>query len=376
MNSEYTRPEAVSRVSNHRRVPNVSSETHESRVGESELLDTADVPAVLHGPSPWWTIAALIIFTIFAPNIWGDSGYFGTLALSGILGIATIGLSMLAGYAGQVSLGQAAILALGSYGSAIATVRWGYSPLVGVAFGACLTLVVAAITSPILRLRGLYFALGTLALGILLQRLFVNLDGWTGGNDGLSGIGNFSVFGYEFSSDAQVFRLGWALLILGLIININISRSRFGRGLLAIHEDEDTARSLGVPTVRYKVMIWLIASVYAGVAGSLYAHRMRFISPSQFGLNVSVILVAAVVIGGMGSLYGPVAGIVLLRLVPEFTDNFDWLTTQMLTGVLLVVVMVLFPGGLAEIWHRLVNIVVGPWHRRRGRRVSLRGDNA
>jgi branched-chain amino acid transport system permease protein len=323
------------------------------------------VPAAMAGPSPWWTIGLLVLFTVFAPILWGDSDYFGTLVLSGIWGIAAVGLSLLAGYAGQISLGQAAIVGLGAYGTAIATVRWNLPPLLGMGLGIVLTLIVAGITSAVLRLRGLYLALATLALGILLQRLYVNLDSWTGGSDGYPGIGHFSVFGIEFSSDAQVFRLGWGILIVGLIVNINIVRSRFGRGLVAIHEDEDTARALGVPTVRYKVATWLIAAVYAGIAGSLYAHRLRFISPQQFGLAASVMLIAAVIIGGMGSLFGPVAGMVLLRLVPEFTKDIEWLTTTLFTGLMLIFVMVFFPGGLAEIWHRLVMFVTRPWHSRR-----------
>jgi branched-chain amino acid transport system permease protein len=318
----------------------------------------ADRVASRAWPSPWWSVAVLVVFTILGPVLLGDIRQFPVLVFAGLWGIMVVGLAVLSGWAGQLSLGQAAIFGIGAYGSAIAVVRWELPHLVGILFGIALTLAVALVAAAVLRLQGIYLALATLALGFLLLELFRLLPEWTGGNNGFPGIPVFELFGYEFDTDRRAFVLAWSVLTLAVAISINLIRSRFGRALIAIHDDEDAARALGIPAVRYKVLIWLYAATLASIGGSLYAHYVRFISPEQFGLLQSVIGLAAVVVGGNGSLFGPVFGILVLRLIPEFTQNIEFLTTIMVTGILLVVIMVAYPGGLADIWHRgLLRIV-------------------
>jgi branched-chain amino acid transport system permease protein len=311
-------------------------------------------------------MAGLVVFVVVAPAVLGGTSVFDTLVLSGILGVAVVGLSMLAGYAGQISMGQGALLGAGAYGSAIATTRWDWPPLAGMLFGALLVLVAALAAAVVLRLSGLYLAVATLALGYILEDLFYNLKSWTKGSDGIAGLARFSLFGWEVRSDAQFFRLAWAVVLLALVVHINLARSRVGRGLLAIHADEAAARSLGIPAFRYKVVVWMIAAFLAGVSGSLYAHYFRFTQPDLFTLGLSVTILAAVVVGGSGSLFGPVFGIVALRLLPEISKHFEWASNGLLTGVVLVTVMVLAPGGLAEIWHRALRGVQRRLLRARG----------
>jgi branched-chain amino acid transport system permease protein len=295
-------------------------------------------------------------FALTGPTALRDTSVFGTLTLTGIYAIAVVGLALLSGVAGQVSLGQMGLVATGSYGSAIATVRWGLPPLVGVVVGLTLTLLVALPASAVLRLRGANLALATLAFGILMAQLVTNLASWTGGVNGYVGIQPLELWGLRLGGDDAMFMTAWLLTALGLIVNGNLLRSRFGRGLRAAREDEDAARSVGVPTFRYKVTAWLIAAAYASLAGSLYAHHLQFIAPEQFSVRQSVTLVAAVVVGGTASFAGPVLALATLRLLPEVLGSGP-ISPAAVTGLLLIVVMVLSADGLAGgarwFWRRL-----------------------
>lgn len=304
--------------------------------------------------SPFWTIGALVLFVALGPTLLGGTFLFGPLLLAGVYGTAVSGLSMLTGYAGQISMGQSAMIGLGAYGSAIAVTRWGAAPIVGVLLGAALSLTAALVTGVVFRLTGVYLAVATLGLGYIVEDMLLNLRSWTRGSDGIAGLPHFSILGISFDTEKKFFSLAWAVLVVALVVTVNVSRSRVGRGLQAIHTDEGAARAQGIPVLRYKVTVWIMASMFAGVSGSLYAHYMRFVSPDLFTLGLSVVLVAAVVLGGNGSLFGPVFGIVLLQLLPEFTKAWPWLSTTLITGIILVVVMVFAPGGLAELWHRTI----------------------
>ena len=274
----------------------------------------------------------------------GDTDLFSTLAMSGILAIAGVGLAMLTGLAGQLSLGHAAFLGVAAYTSAIATVEWGLPPLVGTAMAVGVAVLLALITSPILRLRGHYLALATLALGLGVQQLSVNLDGVTGGTDGYPGIPPYAIGGLTFSSQQENYVLAWTGLAIAVWVQHNLTTSRIGRALRAIEADELAARASAVPATRYRVAVWLLAAAFAGLAGSLFAHNLRFVSPESFSLLLSATLLAAVVVGGTTSILGPVVAIVLLRFVPDLPLG---LSPALFTGLLLVVVMTVAPGGLA-----------------------------
>jgi ABC-type branched-subunit amino acid transport system permease subunit len=232
-----------------------------------------------------------------------------------------------------------------------------------------LTLVAAGLTSPILRLRGYYFALATLALGWLVTQLLINLDSWTGGNNGIPSIPRLAVGGLQITGERQTFFLAWTVLGVAILIQQGLGSSRLGRALFAIRHDEDAAASLGIAVARYKILVWIIAAAFASVAGSLYAHYVRFVSPEQFTFGQSVILLASVVVGGTGSAYGPVIALALLRMIPEFTKDIEWLTPSLLSGALLIVVMVFFPGGLVELQRTVTRRTLVAWRavRRRSR---------
>jgi len=291
-----------------------------------------------HVPAGAVVLAALVVTAL------GEQ-VAARFAVTAILGIAVVGLSILVGYAGQISLGQAGMVALGAYGSGVATVSHGWSPLAGVAVGMALTLTVAAVTSLLIRLRGLYLALATLALGMLIQIVIENLPDLTGGVNGLIGVPYFSIGGAEVTSQRAMFLLAAAAVAVAVWINSGITTSHIGTSLRAIHDDQDAALAAAVPVVRYKVLIWLLAALYASLSGSLYAHYIGFVSPAQFGVDLSILLVTAVVVGGMTN---PLLGLVtlgVLRALPDLLADV-FVTPAMAMGLLLIVFMALAPDGL------------------------------
>lgn len=291
-----------------------------------------------HGPAITALGAAMLVLSM-------GEDVVGGFVLTAIYGLAVVGLSILVGYAGQVSLGHAGIVAIGAYGSAIATATHGWSPLAGVGVGLVVTVLVAGVTCVLIRLRGLYLALATLALGMLIQILIENLPSLTGGVNGLMGIPYFSVGGFELSDSRAIFFVASALVASAVWLNSGITTSHIGSCLRAIHDDEDAALASGVPVFRYKSMIWLLAAVYASLAGSLYAHYVGFVSPTQFGTELSIVLITAVVVGGMTS---PLLGLFTfagLRALPDLLPE-DTISPALAIGVILIVFMSLAPKGL------------------------------
>lgn len=308
-------------------------------------------PARARARSPWLLIACVAVFTVVAPLLWAPYTFFDTLVLTGIWGIAALGTGLLSGYAGQVSLGQGAILGFGAYGAAISVTKLGLPEPLGILVAITVALVFALITAPLLKLRGFYLALATLALGLVITQAFTNLGGLTGGVNGLS-VPALKVGGVTLDSRSDSFWTAWIILTLALIGITNLTRSRFGHAFTAIEQEEDAARAIGIPVARYKTLLWLIAAGLTAVAGALYAHYVQFLSPDQFGIDCSVTIIAAVIIGGTGLRLGPVLGMGLLQALPYATKNLG-ISTPLATGVLMIAVMTLFPGGLSELLVKL-----------------------
>jgi branched-chain amino acid transport system permease protein len=278
-----------------------------------------------------------------------------TLVLVGIYAIVTIGLCLLMGYAGQVSLGQAAFYGLGAYGSAILTTKLHWSPWLGIVAAAAATGFIAYLVGmPILRLRGHYLAMGTLALGVIV---FIVLNEWkpvTGGPTGLPGVPRLAIGSLVLKEDLAYYYLVWICVLLALASALNIVNSRFGRALRAIRDSDLAAESLGVDLARFKLQVLVTSAIYASVAGSLYAHYMTFVSPTAFDFNTSVRLLLMATVGGLSSIWGApfgAAGVVLLslalrELLPLLTGGGSGEQQTVAYGVLLVVIMIFMPEGL------------------------------
>ncbi len=285
-----------------------------------------------------------------------DSPYaLSTMVLIGIYTIVTIGLCLLMGYAGQISLGQAAFFGMGAYASAILTTRYGWSGWVALAAAAALTGALAwLIGIPILRLRGHYLALATLALGVIVHIVLTEWKEVTGGPTGLPGIPRLAIGSLVFSGDLAYYYLVWTAVIVALAVALNLVRSRPGRALRAVRDSEQAAESLGVDVAGSKLRILVTSAVYASVAGSLYAHYMTFISPAVVEVDLSTRLVLMAAIGGMASIWGAPLGVtvvsllslVLREVVPLLTRYGSAEYEIIAYGILLVVIMIYVPQGL------------------------------
>jgi branched-chain amino acid transport system permease protein len=286
-------------------------------------------------------VAALIVISVVR-----NPYYVGILVFFGINVIITIGLSLLMGYAGQISLGQAAFYGIGAYTTGILTTRFGMPIILSLPLSILMTVTVAFVVGiPTLRLKGHYLAMATLGLGEIVHIVFNELIPLTGGPSGFGSIPLIRIFDFELDTDIRYYILVWAIVSVVLFIALNIIDSRIGRAFKAIHKEEKTAATLGVHTSRLKLIIFVISAGFAAIAGFLYAHYVTFLSPGSFSLHFSVLLVTMVAVGGMEHLWGAIIGTAVLTILPEylrFFQDFDIL----IYGVILMAIMLLRPEGL------------------------------
>ena len=236
----------------------------------------------------------------------------------GLNTIVVVGLNLLIGFAGQISLGHAAFYGLGSYFSGILTVNYGFPLWPAMIIGMLATGSIAYLVGyPSLKLKGHYLVMATLGFSIIVYILMGELEYFTGGHDGLIGIPPLSIGGIEFDTDLKNFYLIWAFVFVSMLVARNLLNSRVGRALRAIHGSEVAANSLGVNTANYKVKVFVLSAMFASISGSLYAHYITFISPSTYDFYYSIQVVSMVIVGGMGSLWGSLFGAALLTSIYE-----------------------------------------------------------
>ena len=275
----------------------------------------------------------------------------------GINTMLAIALNLLLGFAGQISLGHAGFFGLGAYISGVLTSTYQADPWLAMLLGAIVVWLLAfGIGFPILKLKGHYLAMATLGLGIILYICFNETVKFTGGPSGLPGIPNLSIGKIIFDSDLKNYYLIWLFAIITMLLSLNLSNSRIGRAMRAIHDSETAARVLGVNARLLKVQIFAFSAAISAVAGSLYAHTMTFISPASFGFNVSVELVTMVIVGGLGSIYGPLIGAAILTFLPEFLRVFRDLDI-VVYGLLLIIMTMYLPQGLAGGFFRMLTFL-------------------
>lgn len=255
------------------------------------------------------------------------------------------GWNIIGGYTGYASFGNSVFYGLGSYGTAVAMLRWNLPFGVGLVIGTVIAVVFAALFGrAILRLRGHYFAICTLGLAEVMTAIVSNLE-ITGRNAGL-------VLPL-LRSDVLFFELSLALMVIATLIVLWISRSRFGFGLIAIRENEEAAAAMGVDTTRYKVLAFSLSAAVTALAGGIHAYWITFIDPvSAFdiGLNVKMIIVA--VFGGPGSVLGPVLGSFVLSGISEMLSTYISTLASLFFGAVIVVAIVFMPRGVADLIRR------------------------
>lgn len=293
---------------------------------------------------------------------------FDTLIRIGILTIVLVGLNLLMGYAGQISLGQAAFYGIGAYASAIMTTlasrhdvlpvvsRSWWWPWLAMLVGMVITGGFAyLIGKPILRLRGNYLAMATLGLGIIMYILFREGEGFTGGNDGIAGIPRLAIGSFKIWPIQRYYFLVWAAALVVIVIALNIVNSRVGRALRSIHGSEVAANTMGVNTAKYKSQVLVVSAVFASLAGSLYAHFQALIAPTPFGFVASVELVVMSVVGGIASIWGAPFGVALIYVVREILrarlhavlHGAGGEHEMIVYGIIVVVIMIFMPEGLS-----------------------------
>lgn len=302
----------------------------------------------------WLGVLIFAIAVLLFPLIFTQSYYLTQATFAGIFAIIAIGLGLLMGYAGQISLGQAAFYGIGAYTTSVLTATMGWSPWlslpVAIIFPALLAFVMGYTMS---RLNGYYLAMATLALGIIVHTLLVEWRSVTKGATGFFGIPPLELFGNTIKQGVPYYYLVWFFVLIVLILSLNIVHSRVGRALRSIHDSEIASSSMGVNTGKYKMQIFILSAMFAGLAGWLFAHMSYSISPSTFTFDASILLLAMVVLGGSGSVWGALIGTLLIRMVgiivhtlgeqfPFITSDFE----QVIYGLILMLVVIFMPRGL------------------------------
>lgn len=302
----------------------------------------------------WWiflgTVAFIAAFPWAVKPFKAVSHYVDVMIFAGIFCMVCLGLSMLMGYAGQISLAQAAFFGIGAYTSGILTARCGFNPWAAMPVGALLSGLVAWLLGiPALRLKGHYLAMATLGFGVIVHIVLGEEAALTGGPSGLSDIPGLKIGAIKITSEVAWYYLVWSFVFVSLLFCFNIIHSRMGRALRAIHEEETAAEAMGVPTAKYKVRVFVLSAVLAALGGSLYTHYVTCLNPGSFNLMWSFRFMLMAMVGGMQSLWGALLGTVLMTFVGN-----EWLQVFadfeiLVYGAILLAVALFLPGGLVSL---------------------------
>ena len=315
----------------------------------SDVRDEARIHrAVVRLEGPGAIAFALVLVGVLAvlPLLPLPGGLLSSLVIALILFIAVLGLDVLMGYAGQVSLGHAGFMAVGGYAAAILATSYDWPPLVATLVALVLSVACALVLSAATqRLRGHYLALATLAFGLLVDSLAVGLVDLTGGPSGLVGIPAFEVAGFAFDTQTRMYYLVLALSVVLVVLLEGGMRLGFGRALKAVRSDQLAAAALGVNVGRHKVIALAISAALASLSGSLYAFNFHFLSPEIVSTTRSFEMIAMLVLGGEGTLIGGFFGSLVLTLLPTLVQDLAAYKTAA-EGAILVVIVLLMPEGL------------------------------
>lgn len=287
----------------------------------------------------------LIALVLVLPLVFPSAYYYRVAALVYIFALAVVGLNLLMGFAGQVSLGHAGFVGIGAYAVAVLPTHFGVPSWVSVFAGAAVSgLIAFAVGRPILRLRGHYLAVATLGLGLLVAIVLTNEAAWTGGPDGMS-VPDLTLFGWRARGSVNWYWISAVTFVVGFWLARNLMDSPTGRALQAIHDSEVAASVLGVDVAAKKLAIFTISAVYASVAGSLLALFNGLATPDMAGFLRSIELVAMVVLGGMGSVVGSLVGAAVLVVLPQALTFFHEYE-QALLGLIVMVFMIFLRHGI------------------------------
>jgi branched-chain amino acid transport system permease protein len=303
-------------------------------------------------------VLVLIAVIIFVPLVSGSTYVITIGVFSGINALIAIGLCILMGYAGQVSLGQAGFYGIGAYVSATLTHHYGLPVPLCVAAAMIVSAFAEVILAvPSLRLKGHYLAVATLSFGEIIN---IALNEWgPGGPSGFGDIPTFNILDFVFDTTTSYFYLVWGCVVLVLLFSFNFINSRTGRALRALHGSELASRAMGLDVTALKIKVFVISAAYASLAGSLYAHYVTFISPSSFTLFYSILVLMMVVIGGITNLWGGVVGAILITILPELLRSFEEFDV-LVYGLILTLSLMFLRRGLVPLLIERIKQLRGP----------------
>jgi len=276
--------------------------------------------------------------------------FLGTLVA--VNAVVAIGLNLLSGYTNQLSFGHAGFLAIGAYVAALLTLHVPALPvpLTLLAAGLATALVGLALGIPCLRLEGLYLAMATLAFGFVVTEAITNLDWLTRGNDGLR-VPLARLGPWTLATDAARYYLAVAVAAAMILAALNVAATRTGRAFLAIRTSEIAAQASGINAAAYKTIAFVLSAFYTGVAGGLFAFVVGFLSPDAFDVFLSVDFLVMIILGGLGSVLGSVAGAAIVTVLNDSLAGFQALR-PLIFGAIMIICMLFMPGGLAAMTRR------------------------
>ncbi|MDR6755838.1 branched-chain amino acid transport system permease protein [Mycoplana sp. BE70] len=298
-------------------------------------------------------LVVLAVIIAIVPLVAPSGFYLRVAALVWTFSLAAMGLTILMGYAGQVSLGHAGFLGIGAYSVALGPEYLGLHPLAALVLGAVLAGLIAWIVGkPILKLKGYYLAIATLGFGMIVSLVITGESDFTGGPDGMK-VARATLFGLKLSGASTWYWVTAGVMLVGAAIALNIGASPTGRALRALHDSEVAASATGIDVASKKLNAFVLAAIYGAVAGGLIGLMNGLVTPDVAGFMNSIELVAMVIIGGLGSVFGAVVGAAFLVVLPQaLTALHDY--EQMVLGLLIMVFMIFLPAGivpaLRKVW--------------------------
>jgi branched-chain amino acid transport system permease protein len=313
----------------------------------------------------FWLLVGLLILFVVIPLVFKPYSLY-VINHIGIAAIGAIGLNILIGYTGQISLGHGAFFGVGAYAAAILATAVGFPFWLSVICAGLITALVGMVFGiPSVRLKHLYLVIATLAGQFILQYLFVQWDTLTKGPEGIL-LPRATLFGLNVKGDRAFYYVIFVCFMIMTWIAVNLIRTRYGRAFIAIRDNDRAAEGMGIPIFRYKLLSFAISSFYAGFAGGLSAYYIGGITPEPYTLMLSIEFIAMIIIGGLGSIPGAVFGAIFITLLNEvlthatgFFMNIPALTKIAITiaplrefvfGLAIVLFIIFEPRGLAEVW--------------------------
>jgi branched-chain amino acid transport system permease protein len=295
-------------------------------------------------------VGLLLVVAIALPFFVSNYRVFQfTLVL--VYAIVLLGLNMLTGYNGQISLGHGAFYAIGAYTAAILMDRFGVPYWLTLPAAAAVCLVAGFLFGlPALKLEGLYLALATFALGVAMPQLlkYKHFEHWTGGVQGITIVKPDAPFGLPLSPDRWLYFFTLAVTIVMFAIGINLLRGRIGRAMIAIRDHPIAAQAMGIDTARYKALTFGVSAMFTGVGGALGAIAVQFVAPDSFNVFLSIAFLVGIVVGGLASVSGAFFGALFIQFVPNVADQISKAAPWAIYGLFVIGFMYAMPGGIAS----------------------------